>query len=130
MNIKQLLVDKTKAAFVKVGLPDSTNTGVTQSTKVEFGDYQINGAMAAAKLLKTNPRALAEQLLGALDLTDIASKVEIAGPGFINVTLKPEFIAAQLTQAAASPRLGVSENTAPQTVVVDYSAPNLAKEMH
>jgi len=130
MNIKQLLVDKTKAAFVKVGLPDSTNTGVTQSTKVEFGDYQINGAMAAAKLLKTNPRALAEQLLGALDLTDIASKVEIAGPGFINVTLKPEFIAAQLTQAAASPRLGVSENTTPQTVVVDYSAPNLAKEMH
>jgi len=130
MNIKQLLVDKTKAAFVKVGLPDSTNTGVTQSTKVEFGDYQINGAMAAAKLLKTNPRALAEQLLGALDLADIASKVEIAGPGFINVTLKPEFIAAQLTQAAASPRLGVSENIAPQTVVVDYSAPNLAKEMH
>lgn len=130
MNIKQLLVDKTKAAFVKVGLPETTNTGVTQSTKVEFGDYQINGAMAAAKLLKTNPRALAEQLLGALDLTDIASKVEIAGPGFINVTLKPEFIAAQLTQAAASPRLGVSENTAPQTVVVDYSAPNLAKEMH
>ena len=130
MNIKQLLVDKTKAAFVKVGLPDSTNTGVTQSTKVEFGDYQINGAMAAAKLLKTNPRALAEQLLGALDLADIASKVEIAGPGFINVTLKPEFIAAQLTQAAASPRLGVSENTTPQTVVVDYSAPNLAKEMH
>ena len=130
MNIKQLLVDKTKAAFVKVGLPDSTNTGVTQSTKVEFGDYQINGAMAAAKLLKTNPRALAQQLVEVLELADIADKVEIAGPGFINVTLKPDWLAAQLQHAAADPRLGVSANTVPQTVVVDYSAPNLAKEMH
>ncbi len=130
MNIKQLLVEKTKAAFVKVGLPADTNTGVTQSTKVEFGDYQINGAMAAAKLLKTNPRALAEQLVQALELGDIASKVEIAGPGFINVTLNNDFLAAQLSAAAADPRLGVSANTAPQTVVVDYSAPNLAKEMH
>ena len=130
MNIKQLLVEKTKDAFIKVGLPADTNTGVTQSTKVEFGDYQINGAMAAAKLLKTNPRALAQQLVEALELADIADKVEIAGPGFINVTLKNDFIAAQLSAAVASPRLGVSANPAPQKVVVDYSAPNLAKEMH
>ncbi len=119
MNIKQLLVEKTKAAFIKVGLPADTNTGVTQSTKVEFGDYQINGAMAAAKLLKTNPRALAEQLVQALELGDIASKVEIAGPGFINVTLNNEFLASQLSAAVADPRLGVSLHTAPQTVVVD-----------
>ena len=87
MNIKQLLSDKTQAAMIAVGLPADTNTAVTQSTKVEFGDYQINGAMAAAKLLKTNPRALAQQLVEQLDLADIAEKVEIAGPGFINVTL-------------------------------------------
>jgi len=130
MNIKQLLAAKTQAAMIKVGLPADTNTAVTQSTKVEFGDYQINGAMAAAKLLKTNPRALAQQLVDVLELADIADKVEIAGPGFINVTLKPDWLAAQLQQAVADPRLGVSANTAPQTVVVDYSAPNLAKEMH
>jgi arginyl-tRNA synthetase len=130
MNIKQLLAAKTQAAMIKVGLPADTNTAVTQSTKVEFGDYQINGAMAAAKLLKTNPRALAQQLVDVLELADIADKVEIAGPGFINVTLKPDWLAAQLQHAAADPRLGVSANTAPQTVVVDYSAPNLAKEMH
>ncbi|WP_031566205.1 arginine--tRNA ligase [Rheinheimera texasensis] len=130
MNIKQLLAAKTQAAMIKVGLPADTNTAVTQSTKVEFGDYQINGAMAAAKLLKTNPRALAQQLVEVLELADIADKVEIAGPGFINVTLKPDWLATQLQQAVADPRLGVSANTAPQTVVVDYSAPNLAKEMH
>ncbi len=130
MNIKELLSAKTQAAMVALGLPADTNTAVTISTKVEFGDYQINGAMAAAKLLKTNPRALAEQLVQQLDLADMAEKVEIAGPGFINVTLRKDWLAAQLVGASQNPRLTLSANPAPQTVVVDYSAPNLAKEMH
>ena len=130
MNIKQLLSDKTQAAMIAVGLPADTNTAVTQSTKVEFGDYQINGAMAAAKLLKTNPRALAEQLIAHLSLGEIAEKVEIAGPGFINVTLNKTWLAAQTAPALVDARLGVSANAQAQTVVVDYSAPNLAKEMH
>lgn len=130
MNIKELLSAKTQAAMVALGLPADTNTAVTISTKAEFGDYQINGAMAAAKLLKTNPRALAEQLVQQLDLADMAEKVEIAGPGFINVTLRKDWLAAQLVGASQNPRLTLSANPAPQTVVVDYSAPNLAKEMH
>ncbi|CAI3793681.1 arginine--tRNA ligase [Rheinheimera sp. MM224] len=130
MNIKELLSAKTQAAMVALGLPADTNTAVTISTKVEFGDYQINGAMAAAKLLKTNPRALAEQLVQQLDLADMAEKVEIAGPGFINVTLRKDWLATQLVGASQNPRLTLSANPAPQTVVVDYSAPNLAKEMH
>jgi arginyl-tRNA synthetase len=130
MNIKELLSSKTQAAMVALGLPADTNTAVTISTKVEFGDYQINGAMAAAKLLKTNPRALAEQLVQQLDLAELAEKVEIAGPGFINVTLRKDWLAAQLIGASQNPRLTLSANPAPQTVVVDYSAPNLAKEMH
>lgn len=130
MNIKQLLTEKTQAAFVALGLPADTNAAVTVSTRPEFGDYQINGAMAAAKLLKSNPRQLAEKLVQALALDGIAAKTEIAGPGFINVTLDNNWLANQLQQAAADSRLGVSSNTAPQTVVVDYSAPNLAKEMH
>jgi len=130
MNIKQLLANKTQDAFIKLGLPAETNPAVTQSTRPEFGDYQINGAMSAAKQLKTNPRQLAEQLVALLALDDLASKVEIAGPGFINVTLKPEWLAGELAQAASDVRLGVSANPQPQTVVVDYSAPNLAKEMH
>ncbi len=130
MNIKQLLVNKTQDAFIKLGLPAETNPAVTQSTRPEFGDYQINGAMSAAKQLKTNPRQLAEQLVALLALDDLASKVEIAGPGFINVTLKPEWLAGELAKAASDARLGVSANPQPQTIVVDYSAPNLAKEMH
>ncbi|HEY9042352.1 MAG TPA: arginine--tRNA ligase [Rheinheimera sp.] len=130
MNIKQLLTEKTQSAFGALGLPADTNAAVTVSTRPEFGDYQINGAMAAAKLMKTNPRQLAEQLVQQLALEGIAEKTEIAGPGFINVTLDKAWLAAQLQQAAADSRLGVSTNTAPQTVVVDYSAPNLAKEMH
>lgn len=130
MNIKELLSAKTQAAMIALGLPADTNTAVTISTKVEFGDYQINGAMAAAKLLKTNPRALAQQLVQQLDLADMAEKVEIAGPGFINVTLRKDWLAAQLVGASQNPRLTLSENPAAQTVVVDYSAPNLAKEMH
>lgn len=130
MNIKHLLTEKTQAAFVALGLPADTNAAVTISTKPEFGDYQINGAMAAAKLLKMNPRQLAEQLVQKLELTDIADKTEIAGPGFINVTLNKFWLAAQLQLASSDPRLGVAANVAPQTVVVDYSAPNLAKEMH
>jgi arginyl-tRNA synthetase len=130
MNIKHLLTERTQAAFVALGLPADTNAAVTVSTRPEFGDYQINGAMAAAKLLKSNPRQLAEKLLPLIALDDLADKTEIAGPGFINVTLNKDWLAAQLQHASNDNRLGVSANTAPQTVVVDYSAPNLAKEMH
>lgn len=130
MNIKQILTEKTQAAFVALGLPADTNAAVAISTKAAFGDYQINGAMAAAKIVKTNPRQLAEQLLSHLQLDDMAEKVEIAGPGFINVTLAKAWLAEQLQSAANDPRLGVNTNPTPQTVVVDYSAPNLAKEMH
>ncbi|EAX4205140.1 arginine--tRNA ligase, partial [Salmonella enterica] len=102
---------------------------VRQSAKVQFGDYQANGMMAVAKKLGMAPRQLAEQVLTHLDLSGIASKVEIAGPGFINIFLEPAFLAEQVQQALASERLGVSQPTR-QTIVVDYSAPNVAKEMH
>ncbi|WP_176202474.1 arginine--tRNA ligase, partial [Salmonella enterica] len=90
---------------------------------------QANGMMAVAKKLGMAPRQLAEQVLTHLDLSGIASKVEIAGPGFINIFLEPAFLAEQVQQALASDRLGVSQPTR-QTIVVDYSAPNVAKEMH
>ncbi|KJU33972.1 arginyl-tRNA ligase, partial [Salmonella enterica subsp. enterica serovar Heidelberg str. 88-0312] len=95
-----------------------------------FGDYQ--GQRHRWQLRKNwvlAPRQLAEQVLTHLDLSGIASKVEIAGPGFINIFLEPAFLAEQVQQALASDRLGVSQPTR-QTIVVDYSAPNVAKEMH
>ncbi|WP_213730782.1 arginine--tRNA ligase, partial [Citrobacter freundii] len=111
------------------GAPADCEPQVRQSAKVQFGDYQANGMMAVAKKLGMAPRQLAEQVLTHLDLNGIASKVEIAGPGFINIFLDPAFLAQHVQQALASDRLGVTQPTK-QTVVVDYSAPNVAKEMH
>ncbi|HZL34172.1 MAG TPA: arginine--tRNA ligase [Tepidisphaeraceae bacterium] len=108
--------------------------GAAQNEK--FGDYQSNAAMGLAKLLtektgqKTNPRAVAEQIKAKLELGGMASEVSIAGPGFINVRLAPEWLAGQLESIAADERLGIEKTSAAQTVVVDYSGPNVAKQMH
>ncbi|EJU5699874.1 arginine--tRNA ligase [Salmonella enterica] len=129
MNIQALLSEKVSQAMIAAGAPADCEPQVRQSAKVQFGDYQANGVMAVAKKLGMAPRQLAEQVLTHLDLSGIASKVEIAGPGFINIFLEPAFLAEQVQQALASDRLGVSQPTR-QTIVVDYSAPNVAKEMH
>ncbi|EJW2050525.1 arginine--tRNA ligase [Salmonella enterica] len=129
MNIQALLSEKVSQAMIAAGAPADCEPQVRQSAKVQFGDYQANGMMAVAKKLGMAPRQLAEQVLTHLDLSGIASKVEIAGPGFINIFLEPAFLAEQVQQALASDRLGVSQPTR-QTIVIDYSAPNVAKEMH
>ncbi|HBV8336930.1 TPA: arginine--tRNA ligase [Citrobacter freundii] len=129
MNIQALLSEKVSQAMIAAGAPADCEPQVRQSAKVQFGDYQANGMMAIAKKLGMAPRQLAEQVLTHLDLNGIASKVEIAGPGFINIFLDPAFLAQHVQQALASDRLGVTQPTK-QTVVVDYSAPNVAKEMH
>lgn len=129
MNIQALLSEKVSQAMIAAGAPADCEPQVRQSAKIQFGDYQANGMMAVAKKLGMAPRQLAEQVLTHLDLSGIASKVEIAGPGFINIFLEPAFLAEQVQQALASDRLGVSQPTR-QTIVVDYSAPNVAKEMH
>ncbi|HIH1571715.1 TPA: arginine--tRNA ligase [Salmonella enterica] len=129
MNIQALLSEKVSQAMIAAGAPADCEPQVRQSAKVQFGDYQANGMMAVAKKLGMAPRQLAEQVLTHLALSGIASKVEIAGPGFINIFLEPAFLAEQVQQALASDRLGVSQPTR-QTIVVDYSAPNVAKEMH
>ncbi|EHB8844655.1 arginine--tRNA ligase [Salmonella enterica subsp. enterica serovar Alachua] len=129
MNIQALLSEKVSQAMIAAGAPADCEPQVRQSAKVQFGDYQANGMMAVAKKLGMAPRQLAEQVLTHLDLSGIASKVEIAGPGFINIFLEPAFLAELVQQALASERLGVSQPTR-QTIVVDYSAPNVAKEMH
>ncbi|QLZ59544.1 arginine--tRNA ligase [Citrobacter freundii] len=129
MNIQALLSEKVRQAMIAAGAPADCEPQVRQSAKVQFGDYQANGMMAVAKKLGMAPRQLAEQVLTHLDLNGIASKIEIAGPGFINIFLDPAFLAQHVQQALASDRLGVAQPEK-QTVVVDYSAPNVAKEMH
>jgi arginyl-tRNA synthetase len=93
-------------------------------------DAQINGALALAKRLGTNPRELAQQVVDSGVLSGVASDLEIAGPGFVNVTFAPAFLAEQLSAVSADDRLGVLPAATTKTVVVDYSAPNVAKAMH
>ncbi|MCT4710535.1 arginine--tRNA ligase [Enterobacteriaceae bacterium H11S18] len=129
MNIQALLSDKVSQALIAAGAPADCEPQVRQSAKVQFGDYQANGVMSVAKSLGKPPRQVAESVIANLDLTGIASKVEIAGPGFINIFLDPQFLAKNIDAAVSSDRAGVN-TVAPQTIVVDYSAPNVAKEMH
>ena len=104
------------------------------ASKPEFGDFQANGALPLAKPLKQAPRQIAsailEQLQADTDFTDLCLEPQIAGPGFINLTLRPERLAAEVAARLGDARLGVlaAENTSP--VVVDFSSPNIAKEMH
>lgn len=121
MYIKSLLSQRIEAAFEQLGL--SGHALIQAASRPEFGDYQANGVMAAAKRAKQNPRAVAAEVVKVLDLENIASKVEIAGPGFLNITLAPVFLAQ-----AKPPEITPAAD--PARVVVDYSAPNLAKEMH
>jgi arginyl-tRNA synthetase len=104
---------------------------VRPATDDRFGDYQANGVMALAKQLKTNPRKLAEQVVEKLNLNDICEPPEVAGPGFINLRLKPSFIAAELLDINKDHlSLGIEKTTKPKNIVVDFSAPNIAKQMH
>ena len=131
MNLKKYLDKEFENGLRSLGATDG-RAAVKQASKPAFGHYQVNGVMGAAKKRKSNPRELAQSLLDLIEnskeLTGVA-RYEIAGPGFINITLMPEFIQAELTRNAQDSRLGIPLETA-RKVLVDYSSPNLAKEMH
>ena len=129
MNIQSILSEKIKQAMIAAGADAQCEALVRQSGKVQFGDYQANGIMPAAKKLGLNPREFAQSVLDKAELQDIAEKTEIAGPGFINIFLKDTWLADNISCAVQDPKLGV-HNPEKQTVVVDYSSPNVAKEMH
>ncbi len=127
-----ILNERIGAVMARVTGCQSCAAIVRPATDPRFGDYQANGVMALAKQRKTNPRKLAEQVIAQLDLSDICEPPEIAGPGFINLRLKPPYIAEQLRHIQGDPRgrLGLDPVLTPQRIIVDFSSPNIAKEMH
>ncbi len=121
-----ILLERLQAAF------DTLRTGADPVLRAsDRADFQANGALPLAKELgRSDPRAVAEEIVAAADLDDVCATVEVSGPGFINLTLLDEFVAGLVATLSAEPRLGVALAARPQRVVVDYSAPNVAKEMH
>ncbi len=134
MNIRELLNAKVLHAMHACGIPADLPALIAPGKKAGFGDYQANCAMGAAKAMGTNPRELAAKILAALtpelENEGIATKIEIAGPGFINIDLNPEWLGQQIANAQTDTRLNIATVSEPQNVVIDYSGPNLAKEMH
>ncbi|MCU1485771.1 MAG: arginyl-tRNA synthetase [Actinomycetia bacterium] len=122
------ITEAARAAFgPDVPLPDPL---VLPTRDPQHGDYSTPAAMSAAKVLGKNPFELAEQLAAALDVADVAGPPEVVRPGFVNLRLRPEWLAIQVAAAVGDDRLGLAPVAAPERVVVDYSSPNLAKEMH
>jgi arginyl-tRNA synthetase len=117
------------AAALRLTLREPATAAVTAAADLRFGDYQSNAAMVLAKQRKTNPRALAQEIIDHLDLTGLAT-ADIAGPGFINFRILPAAYAAHVRELIGDERLGVPATGAGKTVVVDFSAPNVAKPMH
>ena len=127
-NLRDLLESRVSHALELAGAEDAPGV-VRVAGKPEFGDYQANGIMGAAKRLKTNPRELAATVVEHLDLEGIA-EVEIAGPGFLNLRLENSWLASTLNAQTNERTQLLAQAPSKQTVVVDYSSPNLAKEMH
>lgn len=103
---------------------------LVSASNPKFGDYQANVALPLAKQLGQQPRAIAQQIVDKLDVSDICKTPEVAGPGFINLKLKTEYLEGQLKAIQTDPRLGIAPTKNPKRVIVDYPSPNIAKEMH
>ena len=129
MTVREILRGRMRAALEAAGL-DSARADVSAAADTRFGDYQSNAAMVLAKERKSNPRQLAAEILPQLDVGGISAPPEIAGAGFLNFRLEPEFLAARLAELSADPRLGIATAMRPRRIVIDFSSPNVAKPMH
>lgn len=128
-SVFQELESRVSAAMTKCGHEGDPILRASQDPK--FGDYQSNAAMGLAKKAGKKPRDVATEIVAALEIDDLCEPPEIAGPGFINLRIRPEFVASELASVPAEDdRLGIPKSPQPQVVVVDLSSPNLAKEMH
>lgn len=128
-DLRTRLSQAVEAAFASADLPPELGR-VTPSDRPDLADFQSNGALAAAKAAKANPRELAAKVAAVLQADPRLSKVEIAGPGFINLVVSDAALSERAAEIAADPRAGAGQVEAPRRVIVDYGGPNVAKPMH
>lgn len=129
VSVSEKLSELAGAAFEAEGLPRELGR-VNVSDRPDLAQFQCNGALAAAKLAGKNPRQIAENIAGRLRREEILSKVDIAGPGFINLTVTDDCLSAHLAQVMAEPRAGIAAHAHGETMILDYGGPNIAKAMH
>jgi arginyl-tRNA synthetase len=129
-TVSAVLRERLENALQSVGVTLDEPAQLAATADPRHGDYQTNAAMVLGKKLKQNPRNLAGQIVANLPMNGIGLPAEVAGPGFINFRLSPEFLAARLLELALDQRLGVERTREPKTVVIDFSSPNIAKAMH
>jgi arginyl-tRNA synthetase len=129
--VEQLKIQFTQALIAAFG-PDfrEIKPMVFPASNPKFGDYQCNVSLSLSKQLGQQPRAIAQKILDNLDISGICQTPTIAGPGFINLTVEPAYLEARLSEIQNDSRLGVEPAKKPQRVIVDFSSPNIAKEMH
>jgi arginyl-tRNA synthetase len=127
-TFQSLLAKKLSNALAAAGLPDAGE--LTPATDPRFGDYQTNAALVLGKQRGENPRELAEKIVGHLNVCDLCEQPAVAGPGFINLTLRPGAIAEKTAGILGDERLGVAETESPRRIVIDFGSPNVAKPMH
>jgi arginyl-tRNA synthetase len=127
-TFQSLLAKKLSNALAGAGLPNAGE--LTPATDPRFGDYQTNAALVLGKQRGENPREVAEKIIGHFDVGDLCEPPAVAGPGFINFTLRPGAVAEKTASILSDERLGVAETGSPRRIVVDFGSPNVAKPMH
>src|SRR6267378_6566713 len=127
-TFQSLLAKKLSDALAAAGLPDAGE--LTLASDQRFGDYQTNAALVLGKQRGENPRELAEKIIGHLNVGDLCEAPVVAGPGFINFTLRPGAVAEKTASVLGDERLGVAKAATPKRIVIDFGSPNVAKPMH
>ncbi len=130
LTIRESLEAAVTDALIKVTGQSDAKAQVNYATRAEFGDYQANGVMSVARQLRTNPRDLAVKVVAEINGGDLLARTDVAGPGFINLFLSNEALAQRASECLNNTDKLILPVDKPQTIVVDYSSPNLAKEMH
>ncbi len=130
MKIKSQLNQIIKKALDSANIKTAEDITISDATKIEFGDYQFNGAMKLARTLRRNPRDIALDIVKHIDTNTLISKVDVAGAGFINIWIDDNWLSKELTKIINDNRVGVGVVEDKKRIVIDYSGPNMAKQMH